>query len=131
MRTTLDIDDEVLALARARADREHVSIGRVISQLARTALQRPSVAATTRDGLPVLPCSHRRLRHARTRQPDARRGTLMAYLLDINVLIALLDAGHVQHEAAHEWFGRVNHPAWATCPLIENGVRIIALPESN
>ncbi len=71
MRTTLDIDDDVLALARARADREHVSIGRVISQLARTALQRPSAATTTRDGLPVLPCSRRRLRHARTRQPDA------------------------------------------------------------
>ena len=59
----------------------------------------------------------------------------MTYLLDINVLIAPLDAGHVQHEAAHEWFGRVGHSAWATCPLTENGVvRVIrqpALPEHN
>ncbi|WP_293034924.1 VapC toxin family PIN domain ribonuclease [Paraburkholderia sp.] len=46
----------------------------------------------------------------------------MAYLLDINVLIALFDAGHLQHEAAHEWFGWVGHAAWATCPLTEHGV---------
>jgi uncharacterized protein len=53
----------------------------------------------------------------------------MVYLLDVNVLIALLDAGHVQHEAAHVWFGRVGHKAWATCPLTENGVlRIISNP---
>jgi toxin-antitoxin system PIN domain toxin len=53
----------------------------------------------------------------------------MTYLLDVNVLIALLDAGHVQHDAAHEWFGRVGHGAWATCPLTENGVlRIIGNP---
>lgn len=50
----------------------------------------------------------------------------MTYLLDVNVLIALLDAGHVQHDAAHEWFGRSGQAAWATCPLTENGVlRII------
>jgi len=53
----------------------------------------------------------------------------MAYLLDVNVLIALLDAGHVQHDAAHAWFGRVGQAAWATCPLTENGVlRIIGNP---
>ncbi|WP_179402061.1 TA system VapC family ribonuclease toxin [Burkholderia guangdongensis] len=53
----------------------------------------------------------------------------MVYLLDVNVLIALLDAGHVQHEAAHAWFGRVGHAAWASCPLTENGVlRIIGHP---
>ncbi|MBR8043172.1 PIN domain-containing protein [Burkholderia cenocepacia] len=53
----------------------------------------------------------------------------MTYLLDVNVLIALLDAGHVQHEAAHEWFGSAAHAAWATCPLTENGVlRIIGNP---
>jgi hypothetical protein len=30
MRTTLDIDDDVLAVVRARAEREHLSIGRVL-----------------------------------------------------------------------------------------------------
>jgi toxin-antitoxin system PIN domain toxin len=53
----------------------------------------------------------------------------MTYLLDVNVLIALLDPGHVQHEAGHAWFGHVGHAAWATCPLTENGVlRIIGNP---
>jgi len=27
----------------------------------------------------------------------------MTYLLDVNVLIALMDPGHVQHDVAHEW----------------------------
>ncbi|MFC0696127.1 hypothetical protein [Paraburkholderia humisilvae] len=38
------------------------------------------------------------------------------------MLIALLDAGHVQHDAAHEWFGRIGQAAWATCPITENSV---------
>jgi toxin-antitoxin system PIN domain toxin len=51
------------------------------------------------------------------------------YLLDVNVLIALLDAAHVQHEAAHGWFAAVGHRAWATCPLTENGLlRIVGHP---
>lgn len=51
------------------------------------------------------------------------------YLLDINVLIALIDPGHVQHDAAHQWFATKGQKAWATCPLIENGVlRIIGHP---
>ncbi len=44
------------------------------------------------------------------------------FLLDINVLIALIDPAHVQHERAHEWFGEVGRKTWATCPLTENGV---------
>lgn len=28
----------------------------------------------------------------------------MTFLLDINVLIALIDPAHVDHEAAHRWF---------------------------
>jgi hypothetical protein len=54
----------------------------------------------------------------------------MTYLLDVNVLIALLDPAHVQHDAAHAWFGRVGHASWASCPLTENGVlRIIGHPK--
>lgn len=44
------------------------------------------------------------------------------YLLDVNVLIALVDPAHVQHDAAHAWFAQHGHKAWATCPLTENGV---------
>ena len=52
-----------------------------------------------------------------------------AYLLDVNVLIALVDPAHVQHDAAHEWFARQGHKAWATCPLTENGlVRLVGHP---
>jgi uncharacterized protein len=51
------------------------------------------------------------------------------YLLDINVLIALIDPAHVQHNRAHAWFASKGHKAWATCPVTENGVlRIVGHP---
>jgi toxin-antitoxin system PIN domain toxin len=47
----------------------------------------------------------------------------------VNVLIALLDPAHIQHDKAHEWFGRLGRHGFATCPLTENGVlRIIGNP---
>ncbi len=46
----------------------------------------------------------------------------MAFLLDANVLIALIDPSHVYHDAAHEWFAEAGSHAWATCPLTENAV---------
>lgn len=51
------------------------------------------------------------------------------FLLDVNVLIALIDPAHVQHDRAHAWFAAKGHRAWATCPLTENGVlRIVGHP---
>lgn len=51
------------------------------------------------------------------------------FLLDVNVLIALIDPTHVQHDRAHEWFAAEGRQAWATCPLTENGVlRIVGHP---
>lgn len=47
---------------------------------------------------------------------------MITFLLDVNVLIALIDAAHVQHDAAHEWFEVKGRRSWATCPLTENGV---------
>lgn len=44
------------------------------------------------------------------------------FLLDVNVLIALIDPAHVQHDQAHKWFAESGHKAWATCPLTQNGV---------
>lgn len=38
MRTTLTIDDDVLVVAKAMAQRQHKSVGEVISALARHAL---------------------------------------------------------------------------------------------
>lgn len=46
----------------------------------------------------------------------------MTFLLDVNVLIALIDPGHVAHDDAHAWFSASGHTAWATCPITENGV---------
>ncbi|MGE0113609.1 MAG: CopG family transcriptional regulator [Steroidobacteraceae bacterium] len=56
MRTTLVIDDDVLAAAKGLALRQHKSIGEVISGLARQGL-RPSTAVTPaiRNGVPLLP----------------------------------------------------------------------------
>jgi toxin-antitoxin system PIN domain toxin len=51
------------------------------------------------------------------------------FLLDVNVLVALIDPMHVQHDAAHEWFALDGHHSWATCPMTENGVvRIVGHP---
>lgn len=53
----------------------------------------------------------------------------MTHLLDINVLVALFDAAHGHHEAAHRWFAQVGSVAWATCPITENGVvRVLSNP---
>lgn len=53
----------------------------------------------------------------------------MTALLDVNVLVALFDPVHTQHEAAHEWFGDHRSSGWATCPLTENGiVRVLSNP---
>ena len=46
----------------------------------------------------------------------------MKYLLDANVLIALVDPAHVQHDSAHDWFAKSGRKSWATCPLTENGL---------
>jgi uncharacterized protein len=53
----------------------------------------------------------------------------MRSLLDVNVLIALLDAGHVHHELAMSWLeGEISH-GWASCPITQNGcVRIMSQP---
>ena len=53
----------------------------------------------------------------------------MRALLDVNVLIALLDAAHTQHGRAHEWLGKSIKAGWASCPLTQNGVvRIMSQP---
>ena len=50
-------------------------------------------------------------------------------LLDINVVIALLDQGHVLHRAPTRWLERELAQGWATCPITQNGVvRIMAQP---
>ncbi len=53
----------------------------------------------------------------------------MRALLDVNVLIALLDAAHTQHTQAHAWLRAHIAHGWASCPITQNGVvRIMSQP---
>lgn len=54
MRTTLDIDEDVLYAAKEIAKRQGISMGRVISNLARQALIHP-LETTTRNEVPLFP----------------------------------------------------------------------------
>jgi hypothetical protein len=55
VRTTLAIDDDVLAAAKGLALRQHKSLGEVISDLARQALRPDEPRSDTRNGVPLLP----------------------------------------------------------------------------
>ena len=53
----------------------------------------------------------------------------MRALLDVNVLIALLDADHTLHARATTWFASNAHSGWASCPITQNGcIRIMSHP---
>ncbi|MGA7522668.1 MAG: hypothetical protein WBW84_09300 [Acidobacteriaceae bacterium] len=65
MRTTLAIDDDVLAAARGLAALQRRSVGEVISSLAREALTPRDLEIETRNGVPLLPL-----------RPDAKPVTL-------------------------------------------------------
>ena len=53
----------------------------------------------------------------------------MRALLDVNVLIALLDAGHLHHDRAMGWLDSERASGWASCPITQNGcLRILSQP---
>jgi Arc/MetJ family transcription regulator len=54
MRTTLDLDDDLLQAAKEIAERRGVSAGRAVSDLIRKALQPMPGAARFRNGVPLL-----------------------------------------------------------------------------
>lgn len=55
---------------------------------------------------------------------------MTVYLLDVSVLLAIHDHGHVHHQRANDWFGRMSAGGWATCPITENGfIRIASNPK--
>jgi len=50
-------------------------------------------------------------------------------LLDINVLLALLDSDHVDHDRARVWLDGEIATGWASCAITQNGfVRIVSQP---
>ncbi len=55
MRTTLDIDLDVLHIVKEMATIRKTTAGKVISELARQGLRPPDAAPQTRNGVPVLP----------------------------------------------------------------------------
>ena len=54
MRTTIDIDDDVLQAVREIAAREGISMGKALSVLARQTLTSPAVT-DVRNGVPLFP----------------------------------------------------------------------------
>ena len=46
----------------------------------------------------------------------------MTFLLDVNLLIALVDPTHTHHDPVHAWFEASGQASWATCPVTENGL---------
>lgn len=54
MRTTVDIEDDILQAARELAANRGVTIGQVLSELARRGLETPRPSGV-RNGVPLLP----------------------------------------------------------------------------
>lgn len=53
----------------------------------------------------------------------------MAYLLDVNILIAFAFPNHEHHERVQTWFARSHSAGWATCPLTQSAfVRLSSNP---
>lgn len=67
MRTTLQLDEDVLSAARALAERQGRTLGEVVSELARKGLAPVASAPHYRNGIRLMPV-----------RPDARPMTLDA-----------------------------------------------------
>lgn len=53
------------------------------------------------------------------------------YLLDVNVLVALMWTNHEQHQAAWDWHRSHRQYGWATCPITQAGfVRVSSNPRT-
>ncbi len=57
MRTTLNLDDDVLEMAKMRAARERKPLGVVISGLLRQSVEPVGLAVEERNGIPLFPVS--------------------------------------------------------------------------
>ena len=77
MRTTLDIDDDVLQAAKELAAKRNTSAGRVLSELARRGLAGPRTASgrrALRGGVPVIPSRGELITLERVRDLMEREG---------------------------------------------------------
>jgi hypothetical protein len=55
MRTTVDLDEDILRVAKDLARENEQSLGRVLSDLARRGLKPPKRTLSLRNGVPVFP----------------------------------------------------------------------------
>ena len=55
MRTTLNVDDRVLAAARSRAQRRGIPVGEALSELAMIGYEAEAAAVSPPPGFPLLP----------------------------------------------------------------------------
>lgn len=55
MRTTIDLDDDILQAAKELAASRGATIGRMVSELARRGLARDAAGQSVRNGVPLLP----------------------------------------------------------------------------
>lgn len=52
-----------------------------------------------------------------------------AFLLDVNVLVAMAWPHHAAHEKVQAWLSQHAHEGWATCPLTQTAfIRILSNP---
>ena len=58
MKTTLNIDDEILEAARSIAGERNLSVGAAVSELARRGLRPTAQVGRKRSGFPVFEISH-------------------------------------------------------------------------
>ena len=115
MRTTLDLDEDVILVAKQIAQQRGTTVGRVVSELVRNALQ-PKSVPKTRNGVPLfMPEKGAKKPHLELVNQAAGRRMSVA-LLVVNVLVALFDPNHPNHdhEDAHSWFGAKRKRGWAT-----------------
>jgi uncharacterized protein len=80
----------------------------------------------SRKSAPPLGVREPTTRYLVARQPPAKPEPRRA-LLDVNVLIALLDADHLHHARATAWLAQNIRVGWASCAITQNGcVRIMS-----
>lgn len=93
---------------------------------------RKGAGAATHLASPALRVREPALRYGVSPQPATRTkadGEPRRALLDVNVLIALLDADHLHHARASAWLSANIAAGWASCAITQNGcVRIMSQP---
>jgi hypothetical protein len=121
MKTTLDLDDELVKRAKAHAARERKSLTALIEEELRLRLRRRSAASGARVDLPVF-----------TGGRGFAAGTMPRMMTpDVNVLLAALRDNHPHHEVARSWLlaaltAAASGQSLVVLPMVAAGVLRVA-----